>query len=403
MRKYFQTIKKLWITLKPSHKHFYWQLFYLLILQIVSISTISFTSKIITQLTNKDFSKASYFLLLFLVAGVFSQLLHLIADKQYLKYLEYGVQQYLQEFSLKKILNMNILQLTEDHSQYKLSVINKGEKATETIISTIILTMIPTLSFATFSIAYLFYISKYIAIWDIVISLIIVIWVSKFNKDQHPFRKKTNDDWDEQSKYRGEIFQHLLLIKYFGKEIVSVSKYIKNRKEKIDYSIWVWSQNVNHYVKKMSFMIFSEAVGMGIAIYLFYIGKVDIGVIYLVFALSSRVFSQINGLSVQMRQLPMRFIEVEKYLNSVETVPLFRENHKIEFSPGNIVFENVSFKYPKGEIYAFENLTFMIEKGKRVAFVGHSGSGKSTIIRLLLRAYEYSGSIKIDGKELKEK
>lgn len=402
MRKYFDIIKKLWITLKPFHKHFYLQLFYFLLLQIISILAVTFTSKIITELTNKDFSKAYYFLLAFLIAGVFSQLIHLIVDKLYLKHLEYEVQQYLQQFSLKKVLSMNILQLTEDHSQYKLSVITKGEQATETIINILLLSTLPTLSFAMFSIAYLFFISSNIAVWDVLVCIILVVWISKFNKDQLPSRKKNNDEWDIQAKARGEIFQHLTLIKYFGKEINSITKYVKDRKEKIEYGVWVWSQNINHYVKKGSFMSFAESVSIGMAIYLFYTGKISIGVIYLVFTLSSRVFNQINSLTGQMRQLPMRFIEVEKYLNAIETEPLFRENYKTKFSAGDIVFDNVSFKYPKGEINTFENLSLVIEKGKKVAFVGHSGSGKSTIIKLLLRAYEYDGSIKINGKELKE-
>lgn len=50
---------------------------------------------------------------------------------------------------------------------------------------------------------------------------------------------------------------------------------------------------------------------------------------------------------------------------------------------GGITFENVSFNYPSSEVQIFDNLNFNIKKGEYVAFVGQSGSGKSTIIKLI--------------------
>ncbi|KAL4480720.1 hypothetical protein ABPG72_014495 [Tetrahymena utriculariae] len=70
---------------------------------------------------------------------------------------------------------------------------------------------------------------------------------------------------------------------------------------------------------------------------------------------------------------------------------------------GNIEFRNVSFKYPSRDQYVFKNLSFKIQAGQKVAFVGPSGSGKSSVIQLLLRFYnDYEGDIFVDGKNLKE-
>ncbi len=70
---------------------------------------------------------------------------------------------------------------------------------------------------------------------------------------------------------------------------------------------------------------------------------------------------------------------------------------------GEIVFDNVSFKYPNSNINALSNISFKIEKGKSVAIVGRTGSGKSTIIQLLTRMYKSSeGLIKIDQKPIKD-
>ena len=74
-----------------------------------------------------------------------------------------------------------------------------------------------------------------------------------------------------------------------------------------------------------------------------------------------------------------------------------------EYILGEIVFDNVSFKYPDSNINALSNISFKIEKGKSVAIVGRTGSGKSTIIQLLTRMYKSSeGLIKIDQKPIKD-
>ena len=69
----------------------------------------------------------------------------------------------------------------------------------------------------------------------------------------------------------------------------------------------------------------------------------------------------------------------------------------------DIVFENVSFIYPKSENYALKNLSFMIKKGEKIAIVGRNGAGKTTLIKLICGLYQPShGSIRINGKNINE-
>ncbi|MDL2292436.1 ABC transporter ATP-binding protein/permease [Acholeplasma sp. OttesenSCG-928-E16] len=68
---------------------------------------------------------------------------------------------------------------------------------------------------------------------------------------------------------------------------------------------------------------------------------------------------------------------------------------------GKIEFKNVSFKFDDTDEHLLNGMTFTINRGETVAIVGKTGSGKSTVINLLLRMYDYdSGSILIDGTEL---
>ncbi|MDY0277329.1 MAG: ABC transporter ATP-binding protein [Acholeplasma sp.] len=69
---------------------------------------------------------------------------------------------------------------------------------------------------------------------------------------------------------------------------------------------------------------------------------------------------------------------------------------------GHIVFKNVSFRFNNSEKYLLNNINFEIFPGETVAIIGKTGSGKSTLINILLRMYEYEGSILIDGVELKD-
>lgn len=74
----------------------------------------------------------------------------------------------------------------------------------------------------------------------------------------------------------------------------------------------------------------------------------------------------------------------------------------IKIKEGTIDFEDVSFSYKSGSS-ALKNATIQLESGKSYALVGHSGAGKSTIVKMLLRMYDpRSGLIKIDGQDIRD-
>jgi ATP-binding cassette subfamily B protein len=70
---------------------------------------------------------------------------------------------------------------------------------------------------------------------------------------------------------------------------------------------------------------------------------------------------------------------------------------------GDIVFSDVRFRYPMGSAYALDNASFQIARGTMVGIMGRSGSGKTTVTRLLQGLHPgYEGTIKIDGMDLRE-
>lgn len=69
---------------------------------------------------------------------------------------------------------------------------------------------------------------------------------------------------------------------------------------------------------------------------------------------------------------------------------------------GEIEFRNVSFRYPDAEMNTLENISFKVNKGQTIAFIGSTGSGKSTLVNLITRFYDASfGEVLIDGENIK--
>ena len=70
---------------------------------------------------------------------------------------------------------------------------------------------------------------------------------------------------------------------------------------------------------------------------------------------------------------------------------------------GTVEFKNVSFKYPEADDYVLKNISFKVNKGETIAFIGSTGSGKSTLINLVPRFYDVTeGEVLVDGVNVKE-
>ena len=94
-----------------------------------------------------------------------------------------------------------------------------------------------------------------------------------------------------------------------------------------------------------------------------------------------------------------RINEVIETKSNIKDGKITKEN-KIK---GEVEFKNVSFKYPDSEEYMIKNISFKANKGETVAFIGSTGSGKSTLINLIPRFYDVTdGEILVDGINVKD-
>lgn len=403
MYKYLSLIHRLWKLLKPFHKDFYIQLLLTVAQQAINVFSIFLLAKALDSIVHKDFATATELVLFNLSITLVRIFISYFADLHAQNKIDFAIQQHLERFSFQRIFNLNISQYIEDHSAVKEQVINRGENAAEQIISTLVLTVLPTVTQITFAVIAIGFYSKMIAAWTLFVLVAVIIWSSAFAKFHRPFIKNDMDNWDKQKKIRAESFQHLSLIKTLAAEKFYIKKYLQNRQGFLDYKKYVWNMNIQHGNKRVAVFNIARAVSSLGIIYLAKLGTLTIGSVYAIWSYISEANGQISNIIYALRQLPLRFTELEKYLDVIDKKPLFLEDGSTANLNTDIAFTNVSFKYPQGDTPVFTSLSFVVPTGKRVAFVGSSGSGKSTIIKLLLRAYTYdAGSITIGNKELNE-
>lgn len=111
-------------------------------------------------------------------------------------------------------------------------------------------------------------------------------------------------------------------------------------------------------------------------------------------------------LSMIFVMLPRATVAARRIIEVIETKPTILDGTVAE-SPreneGELEFRNVSFKYPDASEYVLKNISFTVKRGETIAFIGSTGSGKSTLINLVPRFYDVTdGEVLVDGINVKK-
>jgi len=157
------------------------------------------------------------------------------------------------------------------------------------------------------------------------------------------------------------------------------------------------------------FSVVEFAGGITVAIIIWYgTGIAELGVMYVFIQWMRRFFMPLRDLSAKYSVMQSAMASCERIFQLMDTEPAVRdpepEARPLALPPrrGAVEFQNVSFAYA-GEEWVLRDLSFRVEPGERVALVGATGAGKTTIIKLLTRLYEVSeGRILLDGVDLRE-
>ena len=206
------------------------------------------------------------------------------------------------------------------------------------------------------------------------------------------------------TSYLVELFKNHKLIKIFQKESFETSRanhHLEQLKEK--------SKKISNVLIRMS-PIMEVLTGVMIAILIFYSGKlimngeIEVNNFFSFLAAMMLAYQPVRSLSTLNIIVNQGFSAASRILPIVDTVNSVQNKEgakEIVVSNADIKFENIMFNYDDDEKIVLNNINLTFEGRKMTALVGHSGSGKSTILNLIPRFYNAkSGEIKIDNQSI---
>lgn len=159
------------------------------------------------------------------------------------------------------------------------------------------------------------------------------------------------------------------------------------------------SHNLVDIIRSMTFVLFIWYFG-GASISTESV--ISVGMLYAFVDYITRLFNPVTGIVNQFARLEHSLVAAERVFKLLDREGEPVSDDKISRYQGNVRFENVWFAY-KDEEYVLKDLSFGAKQGETVALVGHTGSGKSSIMNLLFRFYDASkGKITIDGLNISD-
>ncbi|QHJ71923.1 ABC transporter ATP-binding protein [Planococcus halotolerans] len=248
--------------------------------------------------------------------------------------------------------------------------------------------------------AALFYLDWRMALITFVIVPLLYVWMLVYRKYAAKYNHVVREKVSDMNAMINESIQGMTIIQAFRRE--------KQMKEEFE------TMNDVHFKFQQKLLILEAAAShnmvgvlrsMVFIAFIWYFGGatmsgnevVTVGVLYAFVDYIIRLFNPISGIVNQFAKLEQALVAAERVFRLLDRSGEDVSDEKIARYRGNVRFEDVWFAY-KEEEYVLKDLTFEAKQGETVALVGHTGSGKSSIMNLLFRFYDVSkGSITIDG------
>ena len=206
------------------------------------------------------------------------------------------------------------------------------------------------------------------------------------------------------TKYLVELFKNHRLTKIFQKE-----KYESNRADNYLNQLKEKNKKIGHVIVRISPMM-EVLTGVMIAILIFYsgkliaVGELSVNNFFSFLAAMMLAYQPVRSLSTLNVILNQGLSAASRILSVIDTKKLInnQDNAKeINIEKANIKFKDVIFSYNKSDGEVLKNINLEFEGGQMTSLVGHSGSGKSTILNLIPRFYDcVSGDISVDDQSI---
>jgi ATP-binding cassette, subfamily B, bacterial len=291
--------------------------------------------------------------------------------------------------------------LTKDALTYA----RRYEDILDTLAFSITSSLLPIL-FAVFVLAHY-------SIW-LVVALVSMMTITGFIV--WPFikrRQKMVDQREEAvaltSANVADTISNMSVVRSYASEDYEARRHLKNVQRQMSKTLIAWDYNTTRIDMAVSpLFVLTNTIGLAIALALSTNGALNIGAVFVSFS----YFVQVSGFVWKFNQIYRNvegsITEVAKFTNLLIEDPLVQDvAHPLPLSKpvrGSVEFKNVDFQYSDSQgHHLFRDLNLKIEDGEKVALVGHSGGGKTTVTMLLLRFMDInSGQILINGQDISQ-
>lgn len=258
-----------------------------------------------------------------------------------------------------------------------------------------------------FSYVVLFYVDVRFGLFMLALFPVMFIVLKIYNKLSIDSIKGYRRKFSQSNGIINENYQNLEIIKAFNKEKESIEDWNKHNEER--YKYWKKLNLVDSLLLHNITGVFRIVIFIGIVYYYSYshfnnVYSITLGMVYLFINYTTDIIYRIadftmgisnyiraQGAAINIQEILK--LEVEEDNHNDITEDNFR---------GNIKFEDVYFSY-KDDFYVLRDLNLEIKENQTVAFVGHTGSGKSTIMNLIVKFYSATkGNVLINGRNIKD-
>lgn len=252
----------------------------------------------------------------------------------------------------------------------------------------------------------MFQINQKIALWCLIFLPVLGIVIWYYQQFSSRIYRNMRERLSQLNTKLNESISGMRIIQQFRQEARLAQEFSEVNEE---YLATRYAMIKTNSILLSPIISFLYALAIALALTLFGFEALDSPVeVGLIFAFTTYVQGFFNPMSQMMDFLSV-FTDgtvagsrILKIMDTTEYTPQQQETANREITEGKIEFRNVSFSYD-GENKVLKNISFIANPGETVALVGHTGSGKSSIINVLMRFYEfYEGQILIDDHDIRE-
>ena len=235
------------------------------------------------------------------------------------------------------------------------------------------------------------------------------LFVAKFIASRtYSMFKKTSEVRGEQTAFIDEMIGNLKVVQAFSREDENLEKFdeINDRLTKASLKSIFFSSLVNPSTRFINAIVYAIVALAGALMLVF---GTPLPVAFSVGVLTSllsyanqytKPFNEVSGVVTELQNAIACASRIYEVIDEPAEIPDGHDAVKLEKAAGNVEFENVYFSY-EADKKLIENLNLNVKAGQRIAIVGPTGCGKTTLINLLMRFYEQNnGEIKVDGNSI---